>query len=230
MRKKLDAVIFDVDGLILDSELFYAQAWADSFNNFSPEKYRVDKEFMVDWYFENLAGKRIFDQLNMIQEKFKNNDIPKIYAEYCKLFRARLITDSIPVREGFFELLNYLKSHNVRLAIVSSSELDVIKNSFNNTNVDISDFEIIVSGDIVSKRKPNPEPYLKGCELLNVDKTNIIVLEDSESGVLSATNANLDCYLIRGRVPVSDVVKAKTCRVCNNLSEMIPSLEREYLI
>lgn len=226
MISSLKGAIFDVDGLILDSEAFYAKAWTDAFNENVSEKYRVDEKVMVEWFYNNLSGKKIGQQLEFIQKQYKDNDIPKIYEEYRKLFRKRLQTDSIAVRNGFCELINYLRNRKISLAIASTSSLDSIKSAFKNSNIDISIFDVVVTGDMNLECKPSPQPYLKACELLNVDPENVIAFEDSDSGLFSATNANIKCFLIPGRAPVSKQAKERAFAVCNNLAETISVIEK----
>lgn len=230
MENHLKAAIFDVDGLILDSEAFYARAWTEAFNANSKEEYRVDNEVMMQWFFDNLSGKKIGQLLDVIQKKFPNNDIPKIYKEYRKLFAERIQTESIEVMEGFFNLVNYLKDNEIRLAIASTSSAESIKNCFKNSNIDISDFEVIVSGNMVSEYKPSPEPYLKACEMLNVNPDNVVAFEDSESGLFSASNANIKCFLIPGRAPISDETKKRAFAVCNNLADTVSIIEKTFFI
>lgn len=226
MKKELTVAIFDLDGLILDSEAFYAKAWSDAFNSNSPKEYKVEESVMIEWFYNNLSGKKIGQQLDNIQKQYKYNDIPKIYNEYRKLFRKRLEHESIRIKDGFFDLINYLKSKGIRLAIASTSSAETIKKTLINANINILIFEIIVSGDMGVEYKPSPEPYLKVCEMLNVSPQNAIAFEDSESGLLSATNAQIDCFLVPGRAPVSEDAKKRACFVCNNLADTIPIIEK----
>lgn len=230
MKSELNAAIFDVDGLILDSEAFYAEAWEDAFNSNSFKKYRVDDNILKQWFYDNLSGKKIGNQLDFIQEKFPNNDIPKIYMEYRKLFTQRLKTSPIKVRDGFFELLNYLKGKGVKLGIASTSSLETIKNAFKKSKIDIKNFDVVVSGDMGVEYKPSPEPYIKACESLHVDSDKAIAFEDSESGVKSANDAGVKCFLIPGRAPVGEHSKSSAFAVCENLAKTIPLIEEKFKI
>jgi len=78
MKKELTVAIFDLDGLILDSEVFYAKAWSDAFNANSQKEYKVEESVMIEWFYNNLSGKKIGQQLDNIQKQYKYNDIPKI--------------------------------------------------------------------------------------------------------------------------------------------------------
>lgn len=230
MNKQLCAAIFDVDGLILDSEAFYAKAWVDAFNLNSPLQYRIDEDFMKEWFYNNLSGKKIGQQLDFIQKCFKNNDIPKIYQEYRKLFTQRLQTEAIAVREGFFELVGYLREKGIKLAIASTSSKETIKTCFKNSKIDIDVFDVIVSGDMGLEYKPSPAPYLEACRELNVEAGNAIAFEDSQSGVLSAVNAGIKCFLVPGRAPLSEDIKTKTFAVCANLKSAISILDKHFVM
>ena len=228
MKEKIEAVIFDVDGLILDSEKFYAKAWSDAFNSKSPSEYQVDEASMVKWFYKNLSGKKIGNQLDMIQKTFKHNNIPEIYDEYRRLFKARLLTESIEVREGFFDLLKFLKQQKTKIALASTSMYVSIQNALQNANIDMFDFDVVVCGDLGLDFKPSPAPYLKACELLSVDPTKAISFEDSNSGVISSANANVKCFLIPGRAPVFKDVRKKAYAVCKTLSNSIKVIKSNF--
>lgn len=230
MKNKLKLAIFDVDGLILDSEAFYANAWADAFNMFSKKEYQVPKEKMIEWFYNNLSGKKIGNQLDFLQETYPNNDINLIYEEYRKLFKVRQKTEKIDVLPGFFELIKYLKENNVILAISTTSRLESIQNEFKNANIDIGDFKIIVSGDMVQNYKPHPEPYSKVCDLLNINPNEAISFEDSTSGVLSSINAGIKCFLIPGRAPISSVAISKAYNISKTLLDAISIIKKDFII
>lgn len=228
MKKELYTAIFDVDGLILDSEVFYAKAWTDAFNLNSLKKHQVDEDFMKDWFYNNLSGKKIGQQLEYIQKYFPNNNIPIIYQEYRKLFAQRLKSEPIKIRDGFFELVNFLKTCNIKIGVASTSSFDSIKNCFQNSNIDIDLFDAIISGDMGLEYKPNPAPYLTACKMLNVNVENAIAFEDSASGLDSAVNAGIKCFLIPGRAPISSKTKIKAYAVCKSLSEPISIIKRSF--
>lgn len=230
MKKDLYAAIFDVDGLILDSEAFYAKAWTDSFNQNSSDQYKVDEDFMKEWFYSNLSGKKIGQQLEYIQKCFPNNNIPMIYQEYRKLFTQRLESEPIEIRDGFFELINYLKTNKIKLGIASTSSYSSIKNCFKNSNIDINIFDAIISGDMGLAYKPNPAPYQEACKILSVNADNALAFEDSSSGLDSAVNAGIKCFLIPGRAPVSSKSKIKAYAVCNDLAETISIIESSFNI
>lgn len=230
MKNKLKLAIFDVDGLILDSEAFYANAWADAFNMFSKKEYQVPKEKMIEWFYNNLSGKKIGNQLDFLQETYPNNDINLIYEEYRKLFKVRQKTEKIDVLPGFFELIKYLKENNVILAISTTSRLESIQNEFKNANIDIGDFKVIVSSDMVQNYKPHPEPYSKVCDLLNINPNEAISFEDSTSGVLSSINAGIKCFLIPGRAPISSVAISKAYNISKTLLDAISIIEKDFII
>lgn len=223
----IKAVIFDVDGLILDSEAFYAKAWSDTFDKLTPKKYRVEEEVMMDWFYNNLSGKKIGNQLEYIQSVFSHSDIQKIYREYRILFRERLKTEAIEVRHGFFELIKFLRDKKIKLALATTSSSDTLQKYFQNSKIDMSNFEVIVTGDIGLEYKPSPQPYLKACELLKLKPNDVIALEDSSSGVMSVVNANIRCVLIPGRAPVDEVAKQKAFMVCKDLAEVIDIIDNE---
>ena len=228
MKTELKLAVFDVDGLMLDSEAFYANAWADAFNLNSKKEHRVNKKVLIKWFYNNLSGKKIGNQLDFIQSYYKNNDIKLIYEEYRKLFAKRINTDKVKVRKGFFYLIKFLKRNNIKLAIATTANLNTLSNLLKNSGIDISMFSVVVSSDLGLPYKPSPEPYLAACKLSNVDVSNVIAFEDSESGVMSACNAKLKCFLIPGRAPVNNNVKQASFCVCNNLKQCVRIIKNNF--
>jgi len=94
----------------------------------------------------------------------------------------------VPVKKGLYTLLEYLKKVNARLAVASSSPKWEVEKHLKDAGIR-DYFSVIVCGDMVEKSKPEPEIYLKACELLKVKPQECIALEDSKNGLLSAYRA-----------------------------------------
>lgn len=179
------AFIFDLDGVIVDTAKYHFLAWknlAESLDiSFSEEENEQLKGVSRVKSLEKILK---WGNKTISEEKF-NNLMAKKNEEYLSYVDAMSKEDILP---GVLETLNYLKENDYPIALGSAS-----KNARRILNkVELySYFEYIVDGNEVSKAKPDPEVFLKGCELLAVEPQHSIVFEDSQAGIQAANNAHM---------------------------------------
>lgn len=181
-------IIFDMDGLMFDTERICVKAW-----DYAGEKMGFGKTgYMI---MKTLGTNRIMARSiwrNEFGEKFIAEDLDKYTNEFITNYYKN---NKVPVKEGLYELLDYLKKNGYKLAVASSSPKDVIIHHL--TDAGIKDyFSHIVSGDMVEKSKPEPDIYLKACEYLDIDPTECIALEDSRNGLLAASSAGCKTIMV----------------------------------
>lgn len=181
MKDDIKAVIFDMDGLMFDTERVYVEAMDYIGEKIGLGKlgYIVKKTLGMN---RSSARKVWIDELGEnYDEEVINREIITYYTEYYK-------NNTVPVKYGLYELLEYLEENNYKIALASSSEKEIIIRHLKETNID-KYFSVIVSGEDFEVSKPNPDIYLKACELLKEEPKNCIALEDSKNGLLAAHNA-----------------------------------------
>lgn len=174
----MNTVIFDMDGLMFDTESVFIKAW-----DYAGEKMGIGK-----------AGYMTMKTLGMsivMSRKIWFDEFGDIYNEdalrkYTKEFLTKYYSENkVPIKKGLYTLLDYLHNKEYKLAVASSSPKLEVENHLKSANV-FDYFSVIVCGDMVNKSKPEPEIYLKACELLQETPENCYVLEDSRNGLLSA--------------------------------------------
>lgn len=179
-ENKVEAIIFDMDGVIIDSE----EAKFKFLQKLFKEKgLNLKKEL-----FPQLIGIRVSDFLNSLSlDSHLKNTILK---QFKNVFLKNKIKFIKPIKEN----INFIKKYkgNKKLAIVS--------NGNNKSNKDIAKYlkinkkiSLIISSNRTKFPKPHPYVYLKAAKILNVDPHNCIVIEDSIVGVESATRASMNC-------------------------------------
>lgn len=196
----IKAVIFDMDGLMIDSE---------SLSKICLEKVLSNNNYKYDDNFLNSTiglNKESFKKL--ITDTFGNGaDIEKINSEFNDEFNTLIETEGLDIKSGLMELLEYLDIHNIKKAVATSTSRN--KAEYLLKKVDIFHrFDAFVCGNEVKNGKPNPEVFLKAAEKLGVSKNECIILEDSENGIKAAYAANIPVILIPDiKIPCDEVKK-----------------------
>lgn len=182
----IKAVIFDMDGVIIDSEPKHIKFEQELFRSLGAA---VNED-------EHLKFVGTTSQYMWASIK-RNHKLEQTVDELVKLDRDKYFEflindDSLVSINGVNELVVRLKKENLKLAVASSSPIDVIEYVINKLGL-IKYFDLIVTGDYVKRSKPNPDIFLYAAEKLSVKPNNCLVIEDSENGVNAAKNADMKC-------------------------------------
>jgi A/G-specific adenine glycosylase len=185
---RIAAVIFDLDGTLINSEPLYEV---------------VDQEFLIskgvrpveiDWSSVIGMGGRPF--LTKIKSQFDlPEDLDSLVAEKDELYLSR--ANEVEVFAPVVELVRYLYVHGYSLAIATSSRRAVLDRMLSQTGLDLY-FSVSVSADDVEHHKPDPEPFLVSAKALSVDPSECVVLEDSRYGVAAARAAGMSTVALPG--------------------------------
>jgi HAD superfamily hydrolase (TIGR01509 family) len=191
----LKAIIFDHDGVMVDTEPLQSEAWIKILEKYgkTPERYGNGLIHKV--------GITIDENWNILKLKYEiTEDIKHLEEQRSNIYKD-LLNRTHPIT-GLQELLTSLREEKknkiIKMAIASSSNREYIEMVVNNFGIS-DDFDLIVSGKDVMLGKPAPDIYLTTAFLLNVDPENCIVLEDSRTGVEAAKAAGMKVIAIPNR-------------------------------
>lgn len=191
--RKFEAVIFDVDGLIVDSEALYCETFNETLGDYgasmSPQDYTVCVGHPVE---ENCEYAVAHYRLNVTPERFCEIWMDRFEAAISDPERVRLMP-------GFMDLLDYVRGKGYRLGIASSTArprmLKTLRNGLLCRLDGVPDldevFETVLSGSDVARLKPAPDIYLLAAERLGAEPGRCVVFEDSEAGVRAAKAAGM---------------------------------------
>ena len=183
----LKAVIFDMDGVIIDSEPTHMKLENETYK-------KLGIQVTGDEHL-SFVGSTSHYMWETLKNRYKLNQRLEELIEYdrSKYFKY-LNSDEceITLIEGVKELIEDLHENGVKLAIASSSPLNVIEAVAKRFQIE-EYFEVFVTGDYVKKSKPEPDIFLYASEKLGVSPENCLVIEDSHNGVLAAKKAGMKC-------------------------------------
>ena len=179
--EKLEAVIFDMDGLMFETERVFALAW-----DYAGEKAGIGK---AGYMITKTLGMSISAARPLFIEEFGDSYDEALLKSCCKEFiKDYYVSNSVPVKKGLHSLLQYLSPIKYKTAVASSSPMWEVEKHLKNAGI-YDGFQAIVSGDDVTNTKPDPEIYTAACITLGVKPCSCIALEDSKNGIYSAYNA-----------------------------------------
>jgi HAD superfamily hydrolase (TIGR01509 family) len=180
--KKIKALIFDMDGVLVDSEPIHEKAEMEVCREFGME---VSKS---EW--DCFRGKKLEDIFSYASKKYGNGNEPieKMIERKIEIYLSHALRD-MQLVPGAYEFLEELKkNHKYRYALTTSGrkvQQDKILAKFNLTDF----FQIMVTAEDVQNGKPHPEPYIITVQRLNEQPSECLVIEDSDNGILSAKAA-----------------------------------------
>ncbi|RBT57149.1 HAD superfamily hydrolase [Enterococcus hirae] len=203
------AVIFDMDGLLFDTEIVYyeaSQMVADQMG------FPYDKELYLKYL--GVSDEEVWANYHQIFASFGKNNVQKFINDAYEETIRRFSLGAVQLKPGVIELLDFLEEHRIPKVVASSNQRHIIellleKNQLTNY------FETIVSAENVKRAKPDPEIFLLAHEYLGTKKQETLVLEDSKNGILAAASAEIPDLL----APSEDL-QQKTLAVLSSLHEV----------
>lgn len=200
MVHNFKGIIFDFDGVIVDSELFFLQ---------SIQSYLQNKHITIQLNdIQFLIGQDLNKSAEDIKQKYGiNDDIRIITQELTKCYELICHPDKIPPMPGIIDFIKTLKKFNIKMVIASSSPQDYLQRIMKRLKID-SYFEKIFSGQNFLRNKPFPDIYMAAVKFMDLPLDEIIVIEDSPNGIQAAKSSGLYTIGYKGSVITQNTSKA----------------------
>ncbi len=217
---KTAAVIFDMDGIIFDTERLYIESWKAvaqeyDLNNVTDMAYRVigvndimSRKVFTDYY----QGTRDYDQCRK---------------RVSEVFHSRY-DGKIPVKPGVHEILAFLRERNIPVALASSTRIETVQRELKEAGL-YQAFDHIIGGDMIKQSKPAPDIFLAAAEKLQEAPENCYVLEDSHNGIRAAAAAGMHPIMVPDLLEVTEEMQELAETVCPTLYEAIDYLDRRII-
>ena len=219
----LEAVIFDMDGVIFDTERICLESWKQAGVNYGLTG--------LDEFFPSCIGSTKEATRQLFLERY-GEDFPYVQfrADAAVFFRQAAVPDGFPKKKGVVRLLTYLKERGITTAVASSTALELVKNELEDACL-LKFFDTVVGGDCVTHSKPHPEIFLHCVELLGTKKETSLVIEDSYNGVNAAGAAGIRCIMVPDMLPPTNETNAiawKTLPSLDEATELLQNNKTEY--
>ena len=209
----MKAVIFDMDGLMIDSERIIHQAiiWAgeklglENIEKLAKSTIGSNAVRTREIYFNRYGSNCPFDELMRLKH----------------VYLDRVIGDNgFPAKKGLYEILDFIEEKGLKKAVATSTRKGAVYPQLEKLNV-LERFDAVICGDMIENSKPDPEIFLKVSDMLDVKPDECYVLEDSFNGVRAGFNAGMKTIMIPDLIMPDDEIKSLAWKITDNLLKAI---------
>ena len=207
----ITAVVFDMDGILFDTERLCRDCWI-----------ALSKEFEIPNMEEVYAlciGVNAQTTERIVYENY-GKDFP--YEEYCRrtteMYNRYIAEHGVPVKEGVRETLEALAKAGAKIAVASSTRREKVLRLLASAGIDRY-FTAVVGGDTVTHSKPDPEIFLTACEALSVAPEEAIAVEDSHNGIRAAHAAGMLAVMVPDLLPVTEEMRKLSAYVAADMND-----------
>ena len=211
MANDIKALVFDMDGVLLDTESMSDKTWA-----------MAAKDFNVTVTEEDLnkcRGSNKSDIIMILKGIYGNEfDAENFLCATGKYFHELEFSSGIPLMHYAKEILEYLKP-KYHLALASSTSGPTVERQLRNAGL-IDFFEKRITGDMVLHSKPDPEIYTMACSSINVAPANCLAIEDSPNGIRSANAAGMNVIMVPDRIKPTAELEELCWKILPSLEDL----------
>ncbi len=221
MTDKITAVVFDMDGVLFDTERICMEAW---------------REIAAEKDIENIekavlgcVGLNRTDTRAFFEREYGADFDYDTYHDACSArFHEKIERFGLPMKPGVMEILTFLKNNGYKIGLASSTSRHGVLGHVNRAGI-ADFFEVIVGGDMVEHSKPKPDIYLLACEQLGVKPENAIAIEDSPNGIRSAHGAGLKAVMVPDMIAPTPEIEVLLYKKYDSLLDVRNFLEGKKL-
>lgn len=209
----LRLVIFDMDGLLFDTEPIY-------YRSMKKEIEKLGYDFSFDTY-KLLVGIPDLESDEILQGKYgKGFSIQQVLEAYHAGFKEIIKNEGLMIKPGAEKLLDFLDERGIKKCIASSSDLEIIKNFLSLTGL-TNRFDFYVSGEEVERGKPHPDIFIEACLRGKVEPKESLVIEDSLNGLKAAVSAKIKCIIVPDLIDPTEEMHQNAFKIVSDLEKII---------
>jgi len=217
-KKRFKAVIFDMDGVIFDSEVCVIESW-----KVVADKYGIPD---VEKVLPRCLGVN-YETARQIFKDYYGEDFPyDAYKKECSaVYHERYDGGRLPMKRGIKELLVFLSDNGYKIGLASSTRETTVSSQLIDAGIRVY-FDNLTCGDMVSRSKPEPDIYLLACEKVGVNPKDSIAIEDSFNGIRSAHHAGMFPVMVPDLMQPDEEMKMLSGAIFKDLLEVKEWLEK----
>jgi HAD superfamily hydrolase (TIGR01509 family) len=212
MNMSIKGILFDMDGVLVDSEPVILKAATLALNECGINPVPQDFAPFIG------AGEDRF--IGGVAEKYGLKYDPSIKKRVYEIY-LEIVADEIGTFEGVAEILAQLTADGYSIGLASSADTIKINANLNAVGIDKSIFDSVVSGEDIVNKKPAPDVFLKGAELMGISPDECIVVEDAVNGVLAAVAAGMKCVGVCTSFEGSALMKAGAFSTIDTITNLM---------
>ena len=217
MKRAPAAVIFDMDGLLFDTEALSRRSWQRAARE---RGYELPAEL-----YNQVIGRPVGTSHQVFREHFGANfPSEEIRARRVQYSEEYIEQHGVPVKDGVFEVFDWLDQAAIPFALATSTQREIAESHLQRVDI-LGRFAATVTGDEIARGKPNPDIFLVAAERLGTAATACLVFEDSEAGVRAAHAAQMQVIAVPDLVQPSDEVQALATAVVASLHDGLEILQ-----
>lgn len=214
----IQGVLFDMDGVLFDTETYYAQLEHQILREMGhnpPE----DLSIRLSGAGPLLVKQILFDLFGA------GFDYDYFIATLRESMAEKIRRNGVPKKPGLDELLAYLHTNGYPMAVASSTRIETIRSLLAQAGIE-GYFGAVIGGDMVKRSKPEPEIFITAAEALGLSPTVCLAVEDSHNGIRSAAAAGCVTVMVPDLVPATDEMRGLAAAVLPSLAEIPAFIER----
>ena len=217
-KNEYDAVVFDMDGVIFDSERATMDCWIEL-----ADKYEIEN---MEEAFFSCIGTTMARTREIMLETYGDSFLYDEYAREASLmYHSKYDGGRLPMKKGVIELLTFLKAEGKKIALASSTRRQTVVAQLKDAGI-LDYFDAIICGDMVERSKPAPDIFLKACEEINALPERTYGIEDSYNGIRAAYGGKLRPIMVPDLLPENEEMEELSEVVLENLLEVKEYLKR----
>ena len=198
----MKSIVFDMDGVLFDTERVYFEAWDKTAEDMGIPLERIEE------IRDQCAGHNNADITVMFNAYFGGEYRYEDFGPQKTAWFHRILDErGIPIKKGLFEILDFLKEDGYRIALATSTRRESAVDHLTKTGI-LHYFDVLTTGDMFEHGKPDPEIYLTACRLLECDPAETYAVEDSYPGLESAHRAGMKAIMIPDMFPPTEFTRA----------------------
>jgi len=221
MKKKLEnveLVIFDMDGVMFDTENLGIKGWEYAFDYFNMP---IPRNVLLKKIGLNSRDSKKM----MIDEIGHDFDYDAVKKQKRKYVQDYITEKGTPLKKGLTELLNCIDSLGIKKAIATSRSKEMTDNYIAHADIN-NNFDTVITGNMVEKGKPNPDIFLYASQICGTPPSKCVVIEDSLNGIKAAYNAGMKAIMIPDLVKPDSDIKDMIYEECESLNDVLYMLTK----